>query len=137
MTEETKAPGAIAKRHRLVQLDDGKAVLVERWSLAKMLYAFEYLASVFKEVADQELAQLSGNPYTVALKLVQLLGDRAHELLRLCVAKDDQDKVTPEIAPEDAVEIVAACVELNLTEKLLKKVEELRAKFAPKSAGAK
>ncbi len=127
--DQGSLPAALGRRQRVVSLDGGETVIVEKFSLSKMIYVFEYITGLFKDLPEEELKKLEGNSYMIAARAINLLGDKAPGLIKMLVRKDDQDKVTKDIDADDALEIMVAALDLNLTEKLAKKAAELKALF--------
>jgi len=123
-------PEAIARRHCVVSLSErGETVIVERWSLSKMLYVFEYVASFLKGVPNEELLKFKGQPFEIALRFIRLIGDKATGFLQLVVREEDRDRVTEDLPAEDALEILQAVVDLNFSEGFLKKATVLGERF--------
>jgi hypothetical protein len=122
-------PAALGRRQRILSLSDGQTVTVSKFSLTKTLAVFEYLASLFKDVPKEELELLQGNAVGLSMKILHTLGDKAPGLLRMCVSKDDEQKLSGDTDFDDCVSVLAGCLELNVTETLTKKVAELKELF--------
>lgn len=133
MEEEKKdlsaLPDALARRQRLISLANGESVVVEKFTVSKSLYVFGYLTELFKGLSKEELEKLQGDTYALAVKAIQMLGDKAPGLIKMCVRLADQGKVPADPDLDDAVEIIATAIELNSTEKLEKKAAELMERF--------
>lgn len=128
MGAQDKLPDALAKRHRVVNLSEGGTFIVQRWAIAKAMLMAGWMAGALKGV-DTKIFE-GADTLGIAQQLVQVLGDRVVEFLS--VAVDPVDKATVlEIPADDALEVLQAIIELNITEKFRKKVMELFGLFKP------
>lgn len=124
-------PAPLARGNKLISFSGGDAVLVQKWGVAKTIFIFEYLAKIFESLSPEEVSQLQGNAYRIGLKLIGLIGTKVTGLMKMLVRKEDEDKITDELPLDDALELVVAAIDLNVSENLLKKVAELKARFGP------
>jgi len=134
MGAQDTVPEAISKRHRVITLSEGGSFTVTRWSIAKTMLMSSWLAKAVKDMPGVEKAIEGVSPMELGTKLVDLLGDKLVDFLGMSV--DPADKATVlDLPADDALEVFQAIVELNVTDKLLKKVKELsglfRSKFLP------
>lgn len=125
-------------RTRTVQLEGGEVVTVERWSFSRMLQIIGFLEKELESIPKESLDRvLSGNAFQAALRFMQLLGGRVIGFLRISVSETDRERITQELSAEDVMELVDAVLELNLSERLLKKGTALWARYQPRLKGAK
>jgi len=129
-----RLPEALKDRARAVQLAAGGAVIVEKWSLARLMLVADYVGAGWRELSTSlagEKTATAGAEFAGAV--VRLLKERLPGLLELCVREEDRARVTPEILAEDALTILEAVIELN--EGGIKKAVSLRTRVSHAFAG--
>lgn len=116
-------PAAIGERGTVIDLQEPKPdhVVVKKFSLVKSKMFMDWIVKLFQGASEEERKSLDlGDTTAIALFAVQKWGDKVNALLQLCVRTEDAGKISDEILLEDAVRIVAAAIELNLSETLKK-----------------
>lgn len=117
-------PDALAQRTRVVQVEGGH-VVVEKWTGQKLFQIMGLLADFLAARSVNELeAMKKAQPASAAVTLVKALGDRVVTFVQLSVSSEHRDSV-PALVSEDFLDVLSAVVELNVTEKFIKKSFEL------------
>lgn len=117
------------KISELVELGDGSTITVRKWSYTRAIEIMKFLGASWREliVARAHLAEAVAKDPAAAqeaiVALLEFLGPKALVFVRLSV--DKPDAITEATTLEDMVELVLAVIELNVTEKLVKKVKAL------------
>lgn len=125
-------PDALGKRERQVQLTEGGTFIVTRWSIAKTIRMASWIANAIKDVPGFDAKSFDGlSPIELGTKMIEVLGDKILDFLGLAV--DPAEKATVlELPADDALDVFQAIFELNVTDKLVKKVKELSGLFRSK-----
>ncbi len=128
-------PEALAKRQRVVRLETlDKTIIVEKWSLSKLLTIVGFLEGALKRIPKDDLASIAaGNKGSLA-KTAGIIGPELPQFLALSVKESDKHLITDDIPGEDGLELLEAVLDLNLTGSLIKKGKALWARLpkAPK-----
>ena len=124
-----KVPEAIAKRLLTVQTHLGP-IIVEKWSITRLTAIMSYMGSAIGNVSDIQIKAMveSGLPRIAAAHMITALGDRIPGMIELCVRLEDRPKIA-EMDAEDALSVLDAAVELNMSEGLVGKVKALWLRF--------
>ena len=111
----------------LVEISDGP-ITVKKWSYLRALQIMKYLGSSWTELLQARAAMDSAKDLQQILAAsLEFLGPKVLTVVKLSV--DAPDRVTEETSLEDMLELFAAVLELNVTEKLVKKVKALLGKW--------
>jgi hypothetical protein len=119
-------PDSISKRTKAIKLTEGGVVIVEKWSAIKFLTVIDFIVNAVQHVPASTLKSVSTSPN--ALAIFKVMGERAIGLIELSVRQEDAPKLK-DLDAEELVDLLDAVLELNLTEKFLKKVKSLVARF--------
>ena len=118
------------KASAIVGLSDGSTVTVRKWSFTRALEIMKFLGSSWRDLLAARAAMVERGagmtPEAVQASLaafLTFLGPKALALVRLSV--DKPELVTEETPLEDMLDLLAEVVELNITEKLVKKAKAL------------
>lgn len=126
---EEKLPDALGKRHKVISLSEGGTFTVTRWTLAKTMIMAGWVAGAVKDITGFDQKDLEGKDFMdVAKTFVTTLGEKLPDFLGLAVDPIDRQTVN-ELPADDALEVLEAVVELNITPKFLGKVKGLLGRF--------
>lgn len=130
MGAQDKVPEAFSKRHKVISLSEGgQTITITRWSIAKTMIMSGWLSRVIKDAVGFDVKQIEGlTSIELGAKMVEVLGDKIIEFLGLAVDPVDKGMIA-ELPADDALEIFQAIIDLNVTDKLIKKVTELSGLF--------
>jgi hypothetical protein len=123
-----RLPDALMKRHRVIELSEGGVLVVERWSISKSIYVFDFLANVLKGLPDDINAMAQLSAADLAVRMIKALGEKVTPFLELSVRPEDRGRIA-DLPADDALDLLVAVIELNFTEKFAKKVQELPGLF--------
>lgn len=140
--DESKLPDALGKRFKVVSLSEGGTITVTRWTLAKTMVMASWMTGALKDVTslkEENMKDFKDKSFMdIAKEFVTVLGDKLPEGLGLAVDPTDRGLVM-ELPADDAMAVLEAVVDLNITDKLVGKVKGLLGRFkspekpAPKS----
>jgi hypothetical protein len=119
-------PGALAKRERVVQLEDGGSVVVRRWNWAREQAALDLVMSLIGKVDWKELS--GGDPFASAASMMRVVGRHLADLVKLSMSPDDFAG-WDDMAPIDRATIFEAIFDLNRIGDYAKKVKGALSKF--------
>ncbi len=128
-TQEDRLPDAIGKRHKVISLSEGGSLTLTRWTLAKTMIMSSWMAGAIKDMTGIDAKNLVGDDFMdTAKRFVTVLGDKLPEFLGLAVDPIDRGTVN-DLPADDALEVLEAVIELNITAKFLGKVKGLLGRF--------
>lgn len=129
---EERLPDALGKRHKVISLSEGGTFVVTRWTLAKTIMMASWCANAVKDMTDFDPKSMDKTEFKdfmeIAMRFIRQLGDKVPEFLELSVEPIDR-AVVREMAADDALDVIHAIIELNITDKFLGKVKGLIATF--------
>ena len=118
------------KTSEIVELSDGSTVTVKKWSYTRAIEIMKFLGASWRDLLSARAALAAGgggaDPEAVqeALTgLLEFLGPKALQFVRLSI--DKPTAVGEETTLEDMLDLVSVVLELNVTEKLVKKAKAL------------
>ncbi len=119
---------ATFERSRIVELSDGETVTVKKWSYVRALEMMKFLGDSWKELLTARAAMAAASNLEEAISsTLKFLGPKALQMVRLSV--DKPEVVHEDIDLEDMLELLQATLELNLTERMVKKAKALLGKL--------
>lgn len=130
-------PVALVTRGQVVELEGakGKHVVVTKWTLSKSQLIVKWVSELFEKASVEDKKTLdSGDVLKIATMAMSTWGDRLIVFLKLCVRRDDEALITPDLELEDALGILVAVIEMNFTDGMKKKVARLMEALPRKSA---
>ena len=134
ITEETKilelkkTPPLLQNRNRIVQLESGDPVVVERWSAEKLFAILDHLSRIISDVPEESLKEIAtGSAAFAAGVIIKMLGPKVIGIVTLTVREEDRPKLEG-MSAMDLLNLAEAMMEINVTEEFLKKAWELMAK---------
>ena len=123
-------PEALSSRRKAISLSEGGVIVAEKWSAQKLILILDFAATAFNGLSASSLTGLDGKSTAVAF--IRILGDRVLGLVELSVRAEDRPKVAT-LDADELLDVLDAVLELNLTEKLTKKVQSLMGRLKPLS----
>lgn len=127
--DESKLPDALGKRVKVVSLSEGGTLTVTRWTLAKTMVMASWMAGALKDVTGLREKDIKDKSFMdIAKEFVTVLGDKLPEGLELAVDPVDRALVR-DLPADDAMAVLEAVVDLNITDKLVGKVKGLLGRF--------
>lgn len=124
-------PDAVAKRERIIPLEDGGSVVVRRWNWAREQAALQLVMDLIGKV---DLKAVSGaDPFGSAASLMRLVGAELPALVKLSMSADDFAG-WEDLAPIDRATIFEAIFEINRIGDYAKKLQGAFGKFRTEKA---
>ena len=128
MGDQKKGVPDALKGSRVVILSDKTEVRVLRWSMPRLLEIFDRLEGWLTDVPKEKIDKIiNGTPQSAAFGFVGLIGARSMDLIRASVEKPDV--IMDDFPAEDALALLEAVMDLNLTDNLVKKGMALWTRF--------
>lgn len=124
-------PDAIAKRRVAISVDGGKVIVVERWTITKLIMMTAWLTKNLKNASEFFKDGATFEAFDFATKMLEGLDSKVPEFLQLAVGPDQAADVL-ELPAGDALEVIVEVIQMNLTDKLAKKAQELIGLFKSK-----
>ena len=116
------------KATKVVRLSDGTEVRVLQWSFTRLLEILDRLDGWLSGIPKEKLDKIiNGTPQNAAFGFIGVIGSRSLDLIRVSV--DKPDAVKDAINAEDALSLLEAVMELNMTDNMLKKGGALWTRF--------
>lgn len=134
MANESEAmerlPEALSKRNKIIGLEDGKTIVVQKWSTTKFISIVDYIMRSLGDIPQASLQKMvvGNDPRESAATFLSVLGSKVTGIVELSVREEDRNKIR-DLDAEEFLDVLEGVLELNLTEKLIKKVQSLTAKF--------
>ena len=123
-----KLPEALSHRRKAIDLSDGGIVVVEKWSSQKFILVMDFIVSAVKDMPLDALKIGVSDSKETAVSMFKVLGKKVMGLVDLSVREEDRSKLA-DLDAEELMDVLEAVVSLNLTEKLIKKVQGLTERF--------